>query len=184
MRPHIIGRLARVDGVMLGLVLGAAFGLWNLVVTVWNPLLDDSPLTLLMFYGPMFAIWGVAGYRASRRTGRLVDGVKVGATVAFVTFLVFNLAVILRVNLFLDALTERSDWRNLVLRFQASGFESLRTYANYAYLTGAPFKILVASVIGAGTGLVGGFVGSLGGPRGGTDITIERVGKATRPAAR
>lgn len=181
---QIIGRLARVDGVMLGLVLGAAFGLWNLVVTVWDPLLDDSPFALLMFYGPMFAIWGFAGYRASRRTGRLVDGIRVGATVAFVTFAVFTLAVIIRVNVFLDALAERPDWENLVRRFQASGFESLRTYANYTYMTGAPFKILVASTIGAATGLVGGCFGSFVGRRGGTDIAMERVQKATRPVAR
>ena len=47
-------------------------------------------------------------------------------------------------------------------RFQASGFQSLRAYANYAYVTGAPFKILVASMIGSLTGLVGGFFGILG----------------------
>jgi hypothetical protein len=46
MKPRVIGRLARVDGVMLGFVLGVAFGLWNLVFTLWKPLLD-----------PMFAIW-------------------------------------------------------------------------------------------------------------------------------
>jgi hypothetical protein len=33
---------------------------------------------------------------------------------------------------------------------------------NYVGLKGAPFKILVASTIGAGTGLVGGFFGILG----------------------
>jgi hypothetical protein len=113
-----------------------------------------------------------------------VDGISVGATVAFVTFVVFNLAVILRVNLFLDTLRLRPDWQNLVLRFQTSGFDSLRAYANYTYVTGAPFKILVASTIGAGTGLIGGFFGSVGGRQGATDITIEGVQEVTRPAAR
>jgi hypothetical protein len=46
--------------------------------------------------------------------------------------------------------------------FKASGFKSLRAYANYRYVTGAPFKILVATMIGAVTGLVGGFLGKLG----------------------
>ena len=119
-------------------------------------------MALLAFYGPMFAIWGLAGFGASRWTGRLLDAAMVGASVAFVTFVVFELAVIVRVNLFLDALSQRSDWRNLMERFQASGFESLRAYANYVYVTGTPFKILVASIIGAGSGLVGGFFGSLG----------------------
>jgi hypothetical protein len=150
--------------VFLGLLLGAAFGLWNLIATQLNPLAEDTPIALLVFYGPMFALWGLAGFAASRRTGRLLDGVKVGATVAFVTFLVYVLTQFVRVNLFLDTLTQRSDWQNLVARFHNSGYESLRLYVNYVGLTGAPFKILVASIIGAGTGLVGGVIGTLGRP--------------------
>ena len=150
--------------VFLGLLLGAAFGLWNLIATQLNPLAEDTPIALLVFYGPMFAFWGLAGFAASRRTGRLLDGVKVGATVAFVTFLVYVLTQFVRVNLFLDTLTQRSDWQNLVARFQNSGYESLRLYVNYVGLTGASFKILVASIIGAGTGLVGGVIGTLGRP--------------------
>jgi hypothetical protein len=46
-----------------------------------------------------------------------------------------------------------------MLTFQSSGFESLRLYVNYMNLVGTPFKILVASAIGAVTGLIGGLVG-------------------------
>jgi hypothetical protein len=116
---------------------------------------------LLVFYGPMFAFWGLAGFAASRRTGRLVDGAKVGATVAFVTFAIFVGVRIVGVNLFLESTSQRADWQSLMMRFRASGFENLRLYANYEYLTGAPFKILVASVIGVCTGLVGGVFGIL-----------------------
>jgi hypothetical protein len=147
---------------LLGLLLGAMFGLWNLIATRLDPLADDTPIALLIFYGPMFAIWGVAGFFASHRTGRLTDGVRVGATVAFVTFVVYVLTQFVRVNVFLDILTKRSDWQNLMTRFQSSGYESLRWYVNYVGLTGAPFKILVASIIGAGTGLLGGLLGSQG----------------------
>ena len=149
--------------VLLGLLLGAGFGLWNLIATRLDPLAEDTPIALLIFYGPMFVIWGVAGFSASRRTGRLLDGVTVGATVALVTFVVYVLTQFVRVNLFLDTLTQRSDWQNLMVRFQNSGYKSLRWYVNYVGLTGAPFKILVASIIGAGTGLVGGVLGSLSG---------------------
>jgi hypothetical protein len=148
--------------VLLGLILGSGFGLWNLVATRLDPLADDDLIPLLAFYGPMFTIWGIAGFGAACRTGWLWDAVRVGATVAFVTFLVYDLAVILRVNLFLEALSQRSDWQNLMEGFKASGFKSLRAYANYRYVTGAPFKILVATMIGAVTGLVGGFFGKLG----------------------
>jgi hypothetical protein len=150
-----------VDGVRLGLVLGVFFGLWNLLASLLDPVAEDTPRALLKFYGPMFTAWGLAGFGAARRTGRILTGIKAGTTVAFVTFVVFTIAVIGRVNLFLDVTSERPDWQNLVGRFHASGFENLRTYANYVYLTGAPFKILVASTIGAVTGLVGGFFGSL-----------------------
>lgn len=148
--------------VLLGLLLGAGFGLWNLIATRLDPLAEDTPTALLAFYGPMFAMWGLAGFGAARRSGQLRDAIKVGATVAFVTFLVYVLTQFVRVNLFLGTLVQRSDWQNLMARFRESGYESLRWYVNFVGLTGAPFKILVASIIGAGTGLVGGFFGSLG----------------------
>jgi hypothetical protein len=143
-------------------LVGAAFGVWNLIATWLDPLAEDTPIALLIFYGPMFVIWGLAGFAASRRTRRLLDGVRVGAVVAFVTFVVYILTQFVRVNVFLDVLSQRSDWQNLMARFQNSGYESLRRYVNYVGLTGAPFKILVASIIGAGMGLVGGVLGSLG----------------------
>jgi hypothetical protein len=149
--------------VLLGLILGAGFGLWNLIASWVDPLADDTPSALLTFYGPMFTIWGLVGFGAARRTGRVSNAVQVGATVAFVTFIVYTLAVFLRVNLLLDTLSQRSDWQHMVtVRFPASGFRSLRAYVNYEGVTGAPFKILVATMIGAGTGLVGGFFGKLG----------------------
>jgi hypothetical protein len=127
--------------IILGLVLGVVFGLWDLIVTLLNPLSEDDASALLLFYGPMFIIWGLAGFIAARRTGRILEGIKIAAVVAFVMFVVFDLAAILRVNLFLNVLTNRADWQNLLVRFQASGFKSLRVYVNYEYLMGSPFKI-------------------------------------------
>jgi hypothetical protein len=56
------------DCVLPGLVLGFVFGTWNVVISILAPLMDDTPLTLASFYGPMFTAWGVAGgvARASR----------------------------------------------------------------------------------------------------------------------
>jgi hypothetical protein len=147
--------------VLLGLVLGAAFGLWNLITTWLDPLAEDTVSALLKFYGPMFLSWGLAGFAASRRTGRVSDGIKVGATVAFVTFLVYDATQFIRVNLFLDRLTQRSDWQNMMALYKSSGYQSLRSYVNYVGLTGAPFKALVASLIGVITGLIGGSIGKL-----------------------
>ena len=147
--------------VLLGVLLGVGFGIWNLISSLLDPLAEDTIPALLIFYGPMFATWGATAFAASRRTGRVTDGIKAGAIVAFVTFLVFDLMVILRVNLFLETLTGRMDWQNLTMRFQASGSDNLRTFINYHYATQAPFKILVATTIGAGTGVIGGVVGRL-----------------------
>jgi hypothetical protein len=146
--------------VRLGILLGAVFGVWNLIATIVSPLAEDTPPALLVFYGPMFAIWGLAGFMAFCRSGRHLDAVKTASGIAFVTFVVFDIAVLIRVNLFLDVVSQRSDWRNLMMRFQSSGFESLRLYVNYLNVIGAPFKILVASTIGAVMGLMGGLIGA------------------------
>jgi len=143
----------------LGGVLGLLFGAWNTIAAQITPLADDTPAALLTFYGPMFTAWAIAGFLAVRRTGRLADGPRTGALVGFVTFLVLTAIVIARVNLFLDVTTQRPDWQNLMARYQTSGFGSLRRFANYVYITGAPFKLFVATAIGAVVGFAGGCVG-------------------------
>ena len=154
--------LSLVDGVKLGMMLGAGFGAWNLVYTGLAPFAEDTPVALVSVYGPMFTMWSVAGFIASRRTGKLTEAIKVGATVGLVTFVVFDLAVLVRANLFLDAISQRSDWRGLLANYQVSGFGSLRMYVNYMYATGIPLIFLIGAMIGAGSGLLGGFMGSVG----------------------
>jgi hypothetical protein len=146
---------------LVGILVGVTFGAMNLLVTWLFPLADDTPGALLLFYGPMFVLWALAAFRATRRSGRFLSGVTTGILVAFATFAVFDLMVILRVNLFLNEITGRADWRNMLWRFQASGFDSLRAFVNLEYIKGAPLKIGVASAIGAFMGVVGGIVGSL-----------------------
>jgi hypothetical protein len=158
-RSLLIDYRPKVSQLRLGLSLGVVFGLWNLIATRLDPLAEDTLVALLVFYGPMFAVWGVVGFRASRCGGHLVDAVTAGGTVAFITFMVFVAARLITLNLSLDITSQRLDWQNLVLRYQASGFQSLRAYANYEYITGAPLKILVATTIGAGMGFVGGLCG-------------------------
>jgi hypothetical protein len=146
---------------LLGFVLGLIFGIVDLLFTWVEPLSDDSIPALLRFYGPMFFSWGFVSFRSVRRTGRLSNGITTGFVVAFGTFCVFYVLNLVRVNLFLADLTGRADWQNMMQRFRASDFDSLRSFINVDYLKGAPFKIGVASVIGAVMGLVGGTVGRL-----------------------
>jgi hypothetical protein len=111
--------LSIADSLVLGALLGAAFGVWNLVATWLDPLQDDTPIALLTFYVPMFAVWSFAGFMAAHRSGRVTESIKVEATGAFATFVVLYFANVVRVNLFLDAIHFRADWHNLVLRFHA-----------------------------------------------------------------
>ncbi len=157
--------LSLVNGVtlaaLLGLVLGVAYGIVNIIATRFMPLADDTPFAVLAFYGPMFFLWAAAGFVASHRSGRLWRAIPVSFTLAFVAFLVFDIANLARVNLFLETIQHRADWQNLISRYRASGFASLRTYANYEYVTGAPLKIIVASMIGTALGFIGGLLGSI-----------------------
>ena len=146
---------------LLGFVLGLVFGIIDLIFTWVEPLSDDTIPALLRFYGPMFFSWALVSFRSARRSGRLSRGVTTGFAAAFGTFCVFYVLNLLRVNLFLAELTGRTDWQNMMQRFRASEFDSLRVFVNMEYLKGAPFKIGVASVIGAVVGLVGGTIGRL-----------------------
>jgi hypothetical protein len=145
--------------IALGALLGAVFGALDILVTVVDPLAEDTPVALLTFYGPMFTTWGLAAFASTRRSGRVTHGGKVGGTVAFITFVVFWIANLVRINQFLNTMRHRADWQNLVARFQTSGFESFRAFANYDYLSGAPFKIFVAAAIGTVMGVIGGLCG-------------------------
>src|SRR5689334_13771632 len=143
----------------LGLVVGFVFGLVDLLMTWLRPLDDDSPGALLRFYGPMSFLWIVVSYRSARRTGRFSSGVAAGFAVAFTTFSVFVVLNFLRVNLYLSDLTGRADWQSMMLRFRASGSESLRLWVNLDYLKGTPFKIACATAIGGVMGVLGGTAG-------------------------
>ena len=146
---------------LLGFVLGLVFGIVDLLFTWVDPLSDDSIPALLRFYGPMFVSWAFVSFRVVRRSGRLSTGITTGFVVAFGTFCIFYVLNLLRVNLFLAELTGRADWQSMMQRFRASEFDSLRLFVNVDYLKGAPFKVGVASVIGALMGLVGGTIGRL-----------------------
>ena len=71
---------------LAGFAWGLVLGSWNLIAFWLNPL-DDTVAGMLIVYGPMFVSWGVAGFVAARRTGRLSDAVTAGTAFAFSTSL-------------------------------------------------------------------------------------------------
>ncbi len=146
---------------LIGLAAGLVFGCADLLLTWLDPVEDDSPSVLLRFYGPMFLVWAIVAFNAARSAGRLRSGVVAGMVVAFATFAVFIVLNFLRVNFFLYELTDRADWQSMMMRFRASGAESLRLFVNLDYLRGTPFKIVAATAFGAMFGVFGGTLGWL-----------------------
>jgi hypothetical protein len=145
----------------LGLLVGLIFGFVNLVFSWLFPVEDDTAGAVLRFYGPMFFVWAFASFRAARRDQRLWSGVITGLVVALATFCVYDLLILLRVNLFLHDLTGRADWRNMMARFETSESDNLRVFVTLDYIKNAPLKIGAASIIGAVMGAIGGSLGRL-----------------------
>lgn len=154
--PHIT--IALSGTLRAGAILGVIFGACNIVFSWLYPLSDDTIAALLRFYGPMFAAWAFAAFRAARRDGRVGSGLATGAVIALATFFVFGLMNLLRVNLFLYDLTARADWQRMMAVFRASGFESLRTFILVEFVKELPLKLAVAAGIGAIVGLLGGSI--------------------------
>jgi hypothetical protein len=140
--------------------VGLGFGAINLVFSWLFPESDDTIAAVLRFYGPMFFLWAFASFRAARKSG-LRSGIVTGTVVAAATFGVFVLLNLLRVQLFLEQMTGRADWQELMARFRASGSGSLRAFITGEYLRDVPLKIASGSVIGALMGLIGGSLGRM-----------------------
>jgi len=143
--------------VIFGLVLGTLLGGWILVSTMVAPLAEDTPVIVATMFGAVFLALAVPGFAARRRGGHFLDALEAGAIAGAITFALFLLSGILRVNLFLDVIRNRSDWENLVADYARSDFESLRAYANYVYAKG----IVVFPVVGVVAGAISGSLGSL-----------------------
>ena len=143
--------------IVFGLVLGTLLGGWILVSTVVAPLAEDTPVVVGTMFGAVFLALAVPGFAARRRGGHFVDALEAGAIAGTITFALLLLLGILRVNLFLDIIRNRSDWQNLVADYTRSDFQSLRAYANYVYAK----QIVVFPVVGVVAGAISGSIGGL-----------------------
>jgi hypothetical protein len=148
--------LSFANSVVLGVLLGAAFGAVNFVVTIFSPLAEDTAPRVIGFYGLMFAMWGAASFAVCRRSGRFMDAITTGVMVGAVTVAVFHISGVLRINVFLVVISQRADWQGLVWSFPNSGFESLRAYANYTYAKQIVPRLIAGALAGTVTGALGG----------------------------
>jgi hypothetical protein len=143
--------------VAYGVVLGTALGAWILVNTALAPLAEDTGFAVAAMFGLVFLALAVPGFAVRRRGGHVVDALEAGATAGAITFALFLLFGILRVNLFLDTIRSRSDWQNLVADYARSDFQSLRAYANFVYAKG----IILFPIAGVAAGAISGSVGGV-----------------------
>lgn len=141
-----------------GLAIGIAAGALQLIDTAIEPLSDDSAGGMLVIVSTLLGLWTAASYLAARRSDRFQDAVMAGLLVGLATSAVLHVTAIVRVNVFLDQIQYRNDWTNLVTRFRASDFHSLRAYANYEYLTGTWLLLSMGAAAGSICGLVSGAI--------------------------
>src|SRR5262249_38007261 len=113
--------LSFVSPLTMGLVFGAMLGVANLIDTAVEPLADDSAGQMLFFFAVVVAIWTAMAFVAARRTQSFWQAIVAGALVGAATLFVFGAANTIRVNVFLDEIQYREDWRHLMARFHESG---------------------------------------------------------------
>ena len=147
-----------VGPVAWGLAIGLVAGALQLIDTAAEPLADDTPGGMLVIVGTLVLLWTLASFVATRPPGRIRDAVLAGLLIGLATSSVLHLAAIVRVNVFLEQIQHRNDWVNLVARFHASGFTSLRAYANYEYLRGTPLLLSLGAGVGALCGVLSGAI--------------------------
>jgi hypothetical protein len=150
-----------VSPLIVGLAFGTALGVWNLVSTAVDPLSDDSAGVMLTFGAGLLGTWSLVAFLAGRRRRSFRDAVVAGVIVGAATITMFNLANDIRVNVFLDSIQHRDDWRNLMVRFHESEARSLRAFVNREYVTGTFIVTSLGAVAGGVSGLIGGAVSSL-----------------------
>lgn len=147
-----------VHPVAWGFLIGAAAGTLQLLSTALDPLADDSGGVMFVIVATLLLLWMLASLGATTRSQRLRDVVISGIVMGAATMAVVHISSTLRVNLFLDQIQDRADWVNLMARYRASVFHSLRAYANYEYLGSLPALLALGAVAGGCCGAVGGAI--------------------------
>ena len=144
-----------------GIVTGLLFGLWNLGAALLYPLAEDSVTALLSFYGPMFFMPSVAAFAVFRSASRWRDAIKAAVIVGVISQLIFGALNLIRVNLLLETLAQRSDWQFLVASYQTGSSESFRTFVNFHYAQQTVPKLAAVTVIATVCGILGAALATL-----------------------
>lgn len=138
------------------IVLGVALNGWILFDTAVAPLADDTGFEMpIMLAGVLIVAIAVSAGDARHLGFRraLLAGIMFGMVFCAIS----DVGALVRINVFLDQIRDRSDWVGLIGRFNASGFTSLRAYANYEYASALPVMLAIGAVLGG----IGGSIAAL-----------------------
>jgi hypothetical protein len=142
-------------------LIGAALHTWILIATTVAPLADDSGYEMLIWFAGIVCVATAVSIRDAKHFGfsrGVWSGVSFGAAFGAIGYF----GALIRVNLFLEQIRDRTDWAGLVGRFHASGFTNFRAFVNYEYAFSLPFLLAAGAVLGA---VGGGIAGLLSRPR-------------------
>ena len=160
--------LSFVSPLVWGLLIGVVLGVWQLVDTAVEPLAEDTPRVMIGIVGTMLVSWTLASLAAALPSRRFTRALVAGIIAGVATMAVIDFTSILRVNVFLDEIRYRDDWVNLMTRFEASGSQSLRAYANWEYARGTPIVLGLGALAGGVCGAVAGMINGI------SDTTLAR----------
>lgn len=150
--------LSFVSPLAWGVLIGVVLGTFQLVDTAAEPLAEDTPGVMIGIVGTMLVSWTLTSRAAALPSRRFTHALVAGIIAGVATMAVVDFTSIVRVNLFLDEIRHRDDWANLMARFEASGVQSLRVYANWEYVRGTPIVLALGAVAGGVCGSVAGVV--------------------------
>jgi hypothetical protein len=137
---------------LAGLAVGFVFGGASIVDTAVEPLRPDSIGGDLVQLAVLSSAITLTVAALLRRGSRMSDAWRTGVLVSIATVLMGNAMNLVRVNVFLEVIQYRDDWQGLMVQYHASGSDSLRAFANYTFLRGTPFVLVLASILGTISG--------------------------------
>ena len=144
-------------------VIGALFSvgvvLTNVVFPTPNESDDEYGAWYLVLYLALFALFGIGGLIASRRTQPARTGAIGGAVSALIIVGMILLTFVVVDNVFLDIVSQQIDKINAF--HNQSTYTNMRDYINGSLVAGLSFGLIGAVVFGGLFGLMGGAARSL-----------------------
>lgn len=119
----------------------------------WGPLILGVHLAIFLYYG-------AAGFWGARQTGRLRDGIRIGALTAVVGVAIVIATFAAVDNIFLETVSREVD-KIRGFELHHSQYPSMRAYINWSHLKAALFGFPIVAMLGAASGGVGGILARL-----------------------